>query len=373
MTLGRPIRQPLRVGLAALTAAALAVVVPSVAARGATVTPTFTFSGVPLPPAWEICVLAGLHAPLTAANVADLDLWQIAEGGSTDNSNAYNPFNTKRAHDVAGAPLAMTLTSIGFPAFANWPAGCAATVATILQPNMAPIAAALQAGSARSPAAFLAVVDATPWCAPDNGVPCYSDLISEGAEPATSSAAMPLYNGTAASVAAYDGQVAQAAAIAMQLVADEHTLASDDEAVAAAQQAVQAALDRLRSLAVYEYTSNTSINHELNLKGFETPDVKEELTQYYEHLNADQQAGLYDEAKTAVVQAQARRDEAAAVVAQTSASLSSAQAVVAHTARDFQREAQGFLTAGACASFLPSGLAGAPLASGLRACLSSLA
>jgi hypothetical protein len=360
-------------GLCAVLACVVAVVVPCAPSGAAKAVPQFSYTGVPLPPAWEICVLAEVHAPLTAANVVDLDLWQLAEGGSTDNSNTYNPFNTKRAHDVSGAPLPMTFTSIGFPAFANWPAGCAATAATILQSNMARIARALAAGNTPTPAAFLTVVDQTPWCAPENGVPCYSQLISQGARPATASAAMPLYNGTAASVASYGGQVTQVGAIAQQLVTEQQDLAAADQAVAAAQQGAQAALDRLRSLAIYEYTSNTSINHELSLKGFNTPDVKEQLTQYYESLDANQQSGLYDQAKAVVIVAQAHRDAAAAAVAQTSTALAGAQATLARTTRDLQREAGGFLTAGACGAYLPSGLAGASLVTGLRACLSSLA
>ncbi len=47
-----------------------------------------------LPAGWELCVLQGVAAPATQANVDDLDVWQAAEGGSTNNSAAYNPFNT---------------------------------------------------------------------------------------------------------------------------------------------------------------------------------------------------------------------------------------------------------------------------------------
>ena len=58
----------------------------------------------PLPPGWELCILAGLTAPVTPANITDLDDWQAAEGGSTNNTAAYNPFNTQRMTDVTGAP-----------------------------------------------------------------------------------------------------------------------------------------------------------------------------------------------------------------------------------------------------------------------------
>ncbi len=136
-------------------------------------------SGVtPLPAGWELCVLQGLGAPADQANVADLDEWQAAEGGSTNNTAAYNPFNTARTTDVNNNPLPVIVSSNGFPAFGDWISGCAATVATILQPNMTSIAAGLKAGNVSPPAAFLAVVDQSQWCAPSaNGTPCYSDTI----------------------------------------------------------------------------------------------------------------------------------------------------------------------------------------------------
>ena len=104
-------------------------------------------SDTPLPPGWELCVLQGLTAPLTPANVTDLDAWQAAEGGSTNNTAAYNPFNTLRTTDVTGAPIPGVTSANGFPAYANWQGGCAATVATLVQPNMWVITAALRGGT----------------------------------------------------------------------------------------------------------------------------------------------------------------------------------------------------------------------------------
>ncbi len=129
----------------------------------------------PLPPGWELCVLEGVGAPATANNVADLDEWQAAEGGSTNNSAAFNPYNTLRTTDSTGAAIPGTVDSgNGFPAFPSWAAGCSATVATLFQPNMWVITAALRAGNVSPPAAFLAVVDQSSWCAPSaTGVPCY--------------------------------------------------------------------------------------------------------------------------------------------------------------------------------------------------------
>ena len=82
-------------GLCALSSTAGAAPVAAVAAPGDTM----------LPAGWELCVLQGLAAPATQANVDDLDEWQAAEGGSTNNSAAYNPFNTRRTTDLNNAPL----------------------------------------------------------------------------------------------------------------------------------------------------------------------------------------------------------------------------------------------------------------------------
>jgi hypothetical protein len=135
--------------------------------------------GTPLPPGWELCVLEGVSAPVTQANVADLDEWQTAEGGSTNNSAAYNPFNTKRTTDASGAALPVASMAGGFPAFPNWLTGCAATVGTLLQSNMANITAALVAGNVSPPGAFLVDVDQSAWCAPSaSGQPCYENQIA---------------------------------------------------------------------------------------------------------------------------------------------------------------------------------------------------
>src|SRR5580658_3562436 len=117
----------------------------SVTAPGAGTAGAVAVVGTPLPPGWELCVLARVSAPATRANVADLDAWQAPEGGSTTNTAAYNPFNTMRTTDAQGAPLPVSSMVGGFPAFPDWLTGCSATVATLLQPNMAEITAALRA------------------------------------------------------------------------------------------------------------------------------------------------------------------------------------------------------------------------------------
>ncbi len=162
--------------LAAVAASATAVISPAV--PGAGTAGAVAAVGTPLPPGWELCVLAGVAAPATRANVADLDEWQVAEGGSTNNAAAYNPFNTRRTTDAQGAPLPVASMVGGFPAFPDWLTGCSATVATLLQPNMAVITAALQAGNVAPPGQFLVDVDGSAWCAPSAaGQPCYETAI----------------------------------------------------------------------------------------------------------------------------------------------------------------------------------------------------
>jgi len=191
-------------GVAAMTA--LSILVPPVppsplsdafgttnaSARGVDGTGDMALSafGTTLPAAWEICVLEDLGAHVTSANVTDLDEWQIGEGGSTDNDNVFNPFNTMRDSDSAGNVLPASWSPDGFPSFTSWTDGCAATAATILQPNTAPILDTLTSGGISPPAAYLSVVDQTPWCAPDDGVPCYTGLIALDATPPFTSKAM---------------------------------------------------------------------------------------------------------------------------------------------------------------------------------------
>src|SRR5580704_7675153 len=137
--------------------------------------------GTPLPPGWEACVLEGVGAPVTQVAIADLDEWQVVEGGSTNNMAAYNPFNARQVTDANGVPIPAVISSDGFPAFATWANGCSATVAALLQPSMAPIVTALKAGGVAVPGVFLFDVDQSPWCAPSaDGIPCYANEILAG-------------------------------------------------------------------------------------------------------------------------------------------------------------------------------------------------
>src|SRR5581483_3273403 len=90
----------------------------------------------PLPAGWADQLLGSIGAPDTPTNVTLLEDWQTAEGGSTNNPDAFNPFNTTRNTDAAGNPLGGTPTnSVGVLSFPTWQAGEAATAATLEQDN----------------------------------------------------------------------------------------------------------------------------------------------------------------------------------------------------------------------------------------------
>ena len=224
-------------------------------------TPAQSVGGTPLPPGWELCVLQGVSAPATPADVADLDAWQVAEGGSTNNTAAYNPFNTGRTIDATGAPIPGAVSSSGFPAWATWPEGCEATATTLLQPNMWSITAALRAGGVTPPGAFLAVVDQSAWCAPSaDGVPCYVNSILgvAGSLPAvlTSSSALDVYGKVTSDLHSYQRAITEVTADQGMLAAREQQLAAAQTDTVAAQGQFDAADRALRRFAVDEYVSS---------------------------------------------------------------------------------------------------------------------
>ncbi len=193
----------------------------------------------PLPPAWELCVLEGLAAPATPANIADLDEWQAAEGGSTNNTAAFNPFNSLRTTDVTGAPIPGVDTSNNFPAFSTWAAGCSATVATLYQPNMWVITAALRAGNVTPASAFLAVVDQSAWCAVSPaGVPCYVNEVLSGADtlPASLpvSSALNVYGNVTTDLASYQKSIETVSADQSEVGIRDLALAAAESNVATA-------------------------------------------------------------------------------------------------------------------------------------------
>jgi hypothetical protein len=214
-----------------------------------------------LPAGWELCILQGMSAPATQANVSDLDEWQLAEGGSTNNSNAYNPFNTRRTTDANNAPLPETMTSNGFPAFANWLAGCSATTATLFQPNMWSITAALRAGDVAPPQAFLATVDQSQWCAPSNGTPCYESAIlgvagTIATAVLTGSSALAVYGNVQNDVHAYQLSVLTVSGDQNALAARNQDLAAALSVDGATHSALASADQALQHFAVDEYVSS---------------------------------------------------------------------------------------------------------------------
>ncbi len=216
-----------------------------------------TTTGTPLPPAWELCVLAGVGAPATQDNISDLDEWQVAEGGSTNNTAAYNPFNTTRTTNALGAPLPVTSETGGFPAFPDWLTGCSATVATLLQPNMWNITAALRTGSVAPPGAFLVDVDGSAWCAPSaSGQPCYENAIAAaGGVPALveASSALDVFSNVQSDLHAYQLSLVTAAGQLNAKAAKATEVARAQEGLTAARAQYAKLKHQLGTFAVSEY------------------------------------------------------------------------------------------------------------------------
>lgn len=299
----------LRPALAAVTIVLLAVVCvptggPAVAVQAS--------GDTALPAGWELCILQGLQAPVTGPNVADLDQWQAAEGGSTNNSSAYNPFNTMRTTDATGAVLPATPTSNGFPAFTTWLAGCAATVATLLQPNMSSITASLRAGDVSPPGAFLAAVDQSQWCAPSaDGTPCYLDTIlgSSGGLANTAllaSSTLDVFGNVQSDVRSYQLATAAVAADQGVLTAKTQALQAAVSSVLAAESVYAVAGRTLRKFAIDEYvssglyvsTSYTNVTGRPNPFGPQNADGV--VAQEYESVATSNLLGRYQAAASAV-------------------------------------------------------------------------
>ena len=315
--------------------------------------------GTALPAGWELCVLQGVAAPATQANVDDLDEWQAAEGGSTNNSAAYNPFNTLRMTDVNNAPIPGSVSSNGFPAYANWLAGCAATVATLLQPNMWSITAALRAGNVAPAGVFLADVDKSQWCAPSaDGTPCYADKIigaTGGVDSAllTASAALSVYGNVKLDVGAYQAAVATSAADQSVLVSLNQELTAAASAVSDAQDKLAAARSTLRRFAVDEYVSSgLYVSSSLTNVGSPTPfgpqNANGVAAQQYESVAANDLLSRYQAATAHLAASQSHRDAATKALAQANATLTSDTAAQNHALDRLVNDVTTLQTAGAC-------------------------
>lgn len=329
-------------------------------------------TGTPLPPAWELCVLQGLNAPLTADNVADLDRWQAAEGGSTNNTAAYNPFNTMRTTDVNGNPLPIDNETNGFPAYANWLAGCAGTVATLLQPNMWVITQALRAGNVSPPPAFLAIVDQSAWCAPSaDGTPCYADAIAGYTSTLSSlprSAALDVYGNVKSDLTAYLQDLG--AVTADQAAVQQRTLdlATTAAGVASAERGYSRVEQSLGKFGVAEYV-NSGLFEDSSFAGgvpgtptFGHPNAQGVVAEQYQHVAESILLARQTEAQAALKVAQTQHQDAARALALAAATLTSDETTEHQALGQLVSNLSTMQSAGACTtvSLAASGGAGAP-------------
>jgi hypothetical protein len=326
-----------------------------------------------LPDGWELCILQGVNGHASHANLSDLDVWQAAEGGATDNGLAYNPFNTRRGTDPSGVSLPASYTASGFPVFASWPAGCAATVATILQPNMAAIAGALHSGSLSPPTAFLSTVGQTPWCAPSDAGSCYSDLITGGAA-APPSKAPTLLRHAADALTAYNLAVSAETTRQAALASERRQLETADIEVDLARLALQHATDVLRALAVYDYTSNPSIDHMTALLSqFHPPSESDLLSQYYVGLDSSTEIRRFQAGQALLARTESTRTAATGAVDGASAALDAATTLTRHALSVLEARLDTLRVSGACTA-PASGAQNSDLMTVtiLRTCLSAL-
>ncbi len=292
-------------------------------------------AGTPLPLGWETCVLEGVGAPVTPNGTADLDEWQVVEGGSTNNTASFNPFNALQVTDSTGAALPAVVSSNGFPAFPTWVTGCAATVAALLQPTMAPIVTALQAGGNSVPGVFLIAVDQTPWCAPSaDGIPCYAsqilageivEALLRGSSASQLTGSLTSYSGTSTDLRSYEENAYVAAADQNLVAAKNGLLTVSEQDLSVAQGALSRAADSLRRLALDDYTGDTASRFQSSLVMLGSPDEQDTIGQYFRDIAASRLTDNYDHAETGVKNAMLKRQAAQASVAQATSVLDSAQ------------------------------------------------
>jgi hypothetical protein len=315
----------------------------------------------PLPPGWELCVLQGIAAPATQANIADLDEWQAAEGGSTNNTADFNPFNTLRTSDVTGAPLPGVVSANGFPAYPNWATGCAATVATLVQPNMWVITAGLRAGNVTPAGAFLAVVDQSAWCAPSNGVPCYLNqvLAAGGSLPAAApSSALDVYGNVQTDLQAYQQSINAVTADQAVLAAREQDLAASESQVSATKGQFGAASRALQGFAVSEYVSSGLYSGAPLVSNGGSQPLTRGTPQNADGVVVQQYLGVAaanlitrnEAAADAFKGSQQQRDDAAKAVTQASVTLTSDEAAENRDLAQLITDVATLEHAGACAT-----------------------
>lgn len=341
--------------------------------------------GTRLPVGWELCVLEGVGAPATQDDVTNLDGWQAAEGGSTNNTAAYNPFNTRRITDANGAALPATISSNGFPAFQSWTAGCAATVATLLQPNMTAIVTALRTGDVVPAGQFLSDVDATQWCAPSaDDTPCYSSAIrtSNDALAVTSSTddALQLLSAARSALHSYNQDVATLTAEEATIEAKNLQVEVLQTEVTLSQQQLSLATRMLRRAAVRDYITNRSEDSAVSLQPFDMPTESESLAGLYGHMAISMLAGRVESSHEVFESWVAQRDLLSASIDKMRSSVSSTRATQEQDLSQLNDDLSAIKTAGACTATSISGTSasdpgngGDIIAVSLTGCLSALA
>jgi len=268
--------------------------------------------------------------------VANLDAWQAAEGGSTNNTAAYNPFNTHELTDALGTPLPAATSSEGFPAFPTWTVGCAATVATLLQPNMTPIVTALKGGAVFPPGLFLSDVDQSQWCAPSaDGIPCYASEIMAGellevllsGGSGQLEGALTSFADTGTDLRSYQQDASSTAADQELLSEKTAQLRAAEDEVTVTQDTLSRTTQAFRQLAVDDYTTDGLTRSDSNLQLFNPPDEQGFIAQYFGNIATSLLIIRYDHARVAVRTSISNRREADESVAQAASSLASATVV----------------------------------------------
>ena len=291
--------------------------------------------------------------------MADLDAWQVAEGGSTNNTAAYNPFNSGRTTDANGVTIPGVVSTSGFPAFATWPEGCEGTVTTLLQPNMWSITAALRAGGVTPPGAFLAVVDQSAWCAPSaDGVPCYVNSILgvAGNLPAllTSSSALDVYGKVTADLHSYEQAATAVTADQGLLATRQQDLAVAQTQTATAQSEFDAASRALRRFAIEEYVSSglyvssSVANPGRPVSASGPQDADGVVAQEYLGIAASDLLTRVKDASAAIRASHVGRSDAARAVTQAALKLASDNAVERRSLTQMVADVATMQNAGAC-------------------------
>ena len=127
----------------------------------------------PLPPGWD-CVSSRVSQRRPPRPISRISTSGNSRGWLHQQHRGVQPLQLPADHRCHWSPDFRGGHFNNFPAFSTWAAGCSATVATLYQPNMWVITAALRAGNVTPATAFLAVVDQSAWCAVSPaGIPCY--------------------------------------------------------------------------------------------------------------------------------------------------------------------------------------------------------